>query len=400
MSTSAVLASREDICIYAADDPLELVAALRQHPNRALGDRSDDDLQGECRLAIAAPNARSLAVAERVVREGKRWSGPNGIWFSPRPLAWDGGRLAFLFPGVEPAFLSATVDLDALAESCGMTAPPLPFDTVPAQSASVVRLGIHLNEIMGRLDVVPDDVAGHSMGESAAAVASGLVTSNDAATVLQTFDVAINSVSCSDIDYFVTNRSADVVAAAIADVAGIAGVTVSHDNCPRQSVICGPTGQMSAAIAALKQAGVRGAMLHFRSGFHSPALVPALPRVAELLSGVRFNRRQVPIWSPTTGGLLPSQPDAIREVMLRHFVEPVRFTPLIREMYEDGVRVFVHLGVGSLPSFVDDILIRRPHLAISLIDNTRSAIDQVRRSLSALWVDGVTTFPQGLALTA
>ena len=391
MNDSPAPSDGEHVLMLAGDDPLDLIGALRRHAGGPFGDAVADDLPGACRLAIAAPSARTFAVAEHVLREGKRWSGANGIWFSPRPLAWDDGRIAFLFPGIEPAFLSDAVDLDSLSTRCAMSAPPLPFDTLSAQAASVVRLGLHMNDVLARLDVVPDEVAGHSVGEWTAAVASGLVASRDAATFMRGLDLASYDARLPDLDFLATNGAADVVAAAIAD---LDGVTVTHDNCPRQTVICGPPAEIGLAVAALKHVGVRGVRLSFQSGFHSPALTPVLPEVAEMLQGVPMATRRVPVWSATTAALLPSRPDGVRDVMLRHLVEPVRFTPLISEMYEDGVRLFVQLGVGSLASFVDDILTRRPHLAISTIDNTRSAVDQVRRMMAALWVDGAVRASQ------
>ena len=378
----------DDIWLLAGEDGHDLIAQLRQ---RAGGRPADASLQGACRLAVAAPSERTIAVAEHVLAEGKRWSGPNGIWFSPRPLAWEEGRLAFVFPGVEPAFLSDATDLGTLSAACGTTAPRLPADTLSAQAASVVKLGVHLHDLMRRIGVVADEVGGHSVGEWTALVAAGLVDSKDAATFLGGLDLASYDRRLPDIDYLATNGSAEVVGPAIAH---LDDVTVSHDNCPRQSVICGPPHRVDAAIAALKQVGVRGARLAFQSGFHSPAIAPALAEIGALLHEVPMGTRRVPIWSATVAGLLPSRPDAVREVMLRHLVEPVRFTPMVREMYEDGVRLFVQLGVGSLPSFVDDILVRRPHLAVSLVDNTRSALDQTRRALAALWVEGAATADQ------
>src|ERR1700683_68883 len=108
----------DEVWLFAGDDSSELVSALRtavpEH-SREIGDSWPRG--GSCRMAIAAPDPRKLEIAETIIREGKRWSGRSDIWFSPRPLAWDGGRLAFMFPGVEPLFLAENADVDSLVRN-------------------------------------------------------------------------------------------------------------------------------------------------------------------------------------------------------------------------------------------------------------------------------------------
>ena len=74
--------------------------------------------------------------------------------------------------------------------------------------------------------------------------------------------------------------------------------------------------------------------------------------------------------------------------MVRHLVEPVRFRPVIEAMYDDGVRVFVQVGVGQLGSLIDDTLRGRDHLTVAANSPHRSGMDQLRRVVTALWVEG------------
>lgn len=375
-----------EVWLLAGEDARDLTAKLRRRAAVREGPLPPDDLHGPCRLAIAAPCARSRELAERTLRDGVRWSGTGGVWYSPQPLAWAGGRLAFVFPGVEPTFVSEATALADLGATFGLAPPTLDTSTVARHASSVVQLGLHLNRVVRSLGVAPDVVAGHSVGEWAASVVAGAVDEADARTVLSGLDLDRYDKLLPDLDYVATNGAADVVAAALA---ACDDVVVTHDNCPRQSVICGPPESVGRALLLLREVGVRGARLEFQSGFHSPALAPILPEVAELMAEIPFAPCRVPLWSATTAGLLPASADAVRSMLLRQLVEPVRFTTMLRAMHDDGIRAFVQVGVGSLPGFVDDTLVGRPHLAVSLLDSHRSALQQVRRAGAAMWVEGI-----------
>jgi phosphopantetheinyl transferase (holo-ACP synthase) len=74
--------------------------------------------------------------------------------------------------------------------------------------------------------------------------------------------------------------------------------------------------------------------------------------------------------------------------MIQHLIEPVRFRELTEALYAEGVRVFLQVGAGSLPGFVDDTLRGRPHLALSTLASQRSALGQLQRFGAALFTEG------------
>src|SRR6185436_5499746 len=92
--------------------------------------------------------ARARAVVER----GEAWRGHDGIWFAPRGLVTEGGRVAVLFPGVEGA--PAGLEEDGL---------------------DVIRTNRRVFHALGALGVRPDVFAGHSIGEWSGMIASGMV---------------------------------------------------------------------------------------------------------------------------------------------------------------------------------------------------------------------------------
>ena len=374
----------------AAADPAGLrahLADLAGSPGAA--ERSVTVGDGPVRLAVVDPAPRKAKLADRLVGDGEAWGGRSDIWFSPSAQALAGGTVAFLFPGVEPSFGAGGIDLPALAGLLGLAAPDVSEDTVAHRSAAIIRLGIFLDAVLRRLGVTPDLVGGHSIGEWSATVSAGMSAPADAEALITSVD--LGAVELPQVDFAAIVAGADEVTAALA---GVAGVEVSHDNCSRQSVICGPPDRVAEAMGVLGGRNLLGQVLDFRSGFHTSALLPALPHLRDHIDRFPLQARHTPIWSATTCAPLPDDLTAAREVMTRHLVEPVRFRPMIEAMYEAGARVFVQPGIGNLTGFVDDILGARPHAAVPVVTAKRTAQAQLHRALAALWVDGVeSTWP-------
>ncbi|MEK8169086.1 hypothetical protein NKH77_02330 [Streptomyces sp. M19] len=86
----------------------------------------------------------------------------------------------------------------------------------------------------------------------------------------------------------------------------------------------------------------------------------------------------------------------MRELFVRHLLEPVRFRLLIEAMYAAGFRAFVQLGAGQLGSLIGDTLRGRDHLVVPAHSAHRSGLPQLLRVATALWADGAV--PDAAAL--
>jgi len=76
----------------------------------------------------------------------------------------------------------------------------------------------------------------------------------------------------------------------------------------------------------------------FRTGFHTPALAPHLNAARATIEGIAVHSPSVPVWSATSLAPMPAEPDEIRDLVLRHLVEPVRFRPMIERLHDQGIR--------------------------------------------------------------
>ena len=117
---------------------------------------------------------------------------------------------------------------------------------------------------------------------------------------------------------------------------------------------------------------------------------PYLDQVRAAFAGLPLRPPTVPVWSATTVAAYPGGEQDVRDVVLRHLLEPVRFRELTTRLYAEGVRAFVQMGPGSLPGFVSDTLHGRDHLAVSAgAARGGSGLDQLRRLAAALWTEGL-----------
>ncbi|MFI6582249.1 beta-ketoacyl synthase N-terminal-like domain-containing protein [Embleya sp. NPDC050493] len=374
-----------DVLTLAADSPVELarllaeIAAGRPAPTRAAGPA------GPCRLAVANPTPKRLALAARAVDRGVPWRGRAEIWFTPRPLlgpeAPNPGRVAFLFPGLEP---EVSPRLDDLADAYGRPRPESTgAEDLVGRAVDALTAGRFLAAELERAGLVPDLLAGHSMGEWTAMVVAGMYPR----TAVDGFLASLrpDSLAVPDLVYAAVGCGAAVAAR----FTGTTGpVVVSHDNCPNQSVLCGPGDAVSEVLGRLRREGVVGGELPFRSGFHTPMWAPYLGQVADAFERLPLRAPRVPVWSATGIAPYPADAAAVRELTVRHLLEPVRFRELIEELYAGGVRVFVQPGAGSLVGFVHDTLRGCDVLAVAAHSTLRPGLAGFRRATAALWVEG------------
>ncbi|MEU7554993.1 beta-ketoacyl synthase N-terminal-like domain-containing protein [Streptomyces sp. NPDC044571] len=362
---------RDEVLRLAADTPAELARLL------AAGSPSAGD--GPCRLAVVGPTPQRLALAAKAVARGRAWRGRGDVWFTPEPL---GGRLAFLFPGLEPEFAPL---LDDVADRFRLAAPSLSRGADLVERAlDALATGRFMARVLPELGIEPDVLAGHSLGEWAAMVAAGMYPQEAADAFLDS--LRPGSLKVPDLVYAALGCGS---ARAEAALHGVPGVVVSHDNCPHQSVVCGDPAGVAQVLERLRADGVLGQELPFRSGFHTPMWEPYLGQVRTAFEQLPLRAGSVPVWSATTLAPFPAEPEAVRELVVRHLLEPVRFRELTLRLYEDaGVRSFVALGPGSLPGFVEDTLRDRGHLAVAASAPRLSGLAALRRACAALWAEG------------
>ncbi|MFN7972740.1 MAG: beta-ketoacyl synthase N-terminal-like domain-containing protein [Acidobacteriota bacterium] len=362
------------VIALAADSPQGLLHALEVGIPRG-GD-------GACRLSIVDPTPERISKARRIVENGAPWHGRHGIWFSPSALARSGGRVAFLFPGVEARF---EPDVDSVATRFGLPAPaPMRPRDLEETGRGVVSLSMFLHKVLGELGVAPHVIAGHSIGEWSGLLASGILSEEDGWRLIDS--LRPGSLEVPGVLFAAAGCGVET---AMETVAGIPEIALSHDNCPHQVILCGRAEGIEAARARLVARGVLCQVLPFRSGFHSPLFAPFLEVHRAHFRSLSMRAARTPLWSATTCAPYPEDGGAIQDLSLDHLVKPIRFRELLLRLHDEGVRVFVQVGQGSLSGFVEDTLKGRPHVAVSASEAGRSGLAQLRNVALALFTEAV-----------
>ncbi|MDT7724867.1 MAG: hypothetical protein QOI21_1443 [Actinomycetota bacterium] len=365
-----------------AADPMTMAALLDNDDSTVLA-MSSDEQGGPTRLGIVDPTAKRLALARKAVGKGRGWRGRNDIWFAPRPLLGPGGgKLAFVFPGLEAEFEPKAEDI---AQRFGLSwsTSDAAVGDIGRHGTGVFQLGRLLDAALRKLAVKPDALAGHSLGEWTAMACGGIHAEHEVDAFLASFDP--DALRVPGLAFAVVGAPSARVLTALE---GQREVVLSHDNAPNQSMICGPAADVDELVQRFRSEGVISQVLPFQSGFHTPMLEPYLGPIRAAAETYSLHPQKLPVWSATTGSEYPSEPGDVRALFVRHLLEPVRFRPMIEAMHQAGFRGFVQLGAGQLGSLIGDTLHGEEHLVVSAHSPHRDGLGQLHRVATALWADG------------
>ena len=202
-----------------------------------------------------------------------------------------------------------------------------------------------------------DVVAGLSLGEYSALVASGSLSFADALRLVAKRGqyMAEAAPTGSGKMVAVMNTPADVIEAACQTASEKGIVSPANYNTPAQIVIGGEVVAVDEAVALLTQAGVKRMIpLKVSGPFHTALLAPASEKLAVELEQVDFQAFTKPLISNTTAHVMPF--DEIKSLLTRQVKEPVKFYESIETMISLGVTEFIEIGPGKvLSGFVKKI---------------------------------------------
>lgn len=199
--------------------------------------------------------------------------------------------------------------------------------------------------------VVPDVVAGHSLGEFAALVVSGCLSFEDGLDLVyhralfgqkacEKTPTAMGAVIGLDDDY---------VARRVKEVWDETGepVYMANYNGPGQVVITGSKMGIRTALKALKEEGAKKAVLLGIGGsFHSPYMDEAREELGEIIEKTTFNVPKCPIYQ-CVDGKPHTDPDELKANLIEHITHPVLWTTMVRNMQSDGVGTYFEVGTDD-----------------------------------------------------
>lgn len=193
----------------------------------------------------------------------------------------------------------------------------------------------------------PDMVAGHSLGELSALVASGAIDFEAGLRLVYARALAMQA-ACEAVPSTmaaVLGLSDEVVEQVCS---GIEGVVAANYNCPGQVVISGTIEGVKEASAKLKEAGAKRALpLAVGGGFHSPCMESARVSLAEAIEQTEFRTPRCPVYQ-NVDARPHTSPEEIKANLVAQLTSPVRWTQSVQAMAADGAEEFVELGPGKV----------------------------------------------------
>jgi [acyl-carrier-protein] S-malonyltransferase len=199
--------------------------------------------------------------------------------------------------------------------------------------------------------IEPDVVAGHSLGEYAAAHAAGCLSLTDGVRLVTDRDRLMNAASGENPGGMIALIGADPdeVAKATEEAEGV--VVAANFNTPRQIVVSGHIDALETVAEGVRGRKVR---LEVSGAFHSPLMDGAAREMDELLRGVELEEPAIPMVGAADGALLETA-DEVRAALQRQMLSPVRWVAVVERMLDLGVREIFEAGEdGTLTRMLTD----------------------------------------------
>ena len=194
----------------------------------------------------------------------------------------------------------------------------------------------------------PDMVAGHSLGEFSALVATNALSFEEGLKLVYTRAMAMQKACEKQPSTMaaVLGLEDEIVEQVCKEIDGV--VVAANYNCPGQLVISGEIEAIDKACEALLEKGARRALkLPVGGAFHSPLMAPAKDELQAGIEKAIFNKPDCPIYQNVTA-VAEIDPEKIKENLINQLTGAVKWTQTMNSMIADSAAEVIEVGPGKV----------------------------------------------------
>lgn len=276
-------------------------------------------------------------------------------------------KIAFLFPGQGSQAVGMGKDLyenfessknvfDTADKVLGKRVTTLCFEgpedslkqTVNTQPCIVTMSIAALEALKSQLDIKPDFVAGHSLGEYCAMYEAGVMSLETTFKAIQKRADLMSESATGGAMSAILNAPEGALEEALKEASSVGYVDVANYNSPAQVVITGDNDAVAKAGEILLAKGARRVVpLPVSGAFHSKFMENASKKFVGFVSDLELNNAEIPVVTNVDAKATVESAD-FREKMPKQICSSVHWTQTIQQMANEGVEIFVEIGPGKV----------------------------------------------------
>ncbi|MFJ4737511.1 SDR family NAD(P)-dependent oxidoreductase, partial [Streptomyces sp. NPDC088770] len=356
--------------------------SLFEHRAVVLATDADTAARALAALAVGEPDPAAVSDPARTGRSAALFSGQGSQRLGMGRELY--GRFPVFAEALDAVLTALDGELDgSLREVMWGEDAGLLNETGWTQPA-LFAVEVALYRLVESWGVRPEFVAGHSIGEVAAAHVAGVFSLEDAARLVAARGRLMQALPAGGAMVAVQVTEDEVIPYLTDEV------TVAAVNGPTSVVISGEEGAVLEVAARFEAEGRKATTLRVSHAFHSPLMDPMLVEFRSVVQELAFAAPVIPVVSNLTGSLATAEELCSPEYWVRHVREAVRFADGVATLEEQGVTTFLELGPdGVLSALAQESLTGDEAVTVPVLRKDRDEEATVVSALARLHTGGL-----------